>query len=79
MGLILAILAVYAAICLAAYFGNRHFMYFPDPTRVAPGEAGLDGVEEVEISATDGIGPVCCQFRADFWGDAARGRNSLLT
>lgn len=54
MGLILSILAVYAAICVAAYFGNRQFMYFPDPSRVAPGETGLDGVEEVEIAATDG-------------------------
>jgi fermentation-respiration switch protein FrsA (DUF1100 family) len=54
MGLILAILAVYAGICGAVYFGSRQFMYFPDPTRVAPEEAGLDDVEEVEIGATDG-------------------------
>jgi pimeloyl-ACP methyl ester carboxylesterase len=54
MGLILSILAVYAVICVVAYFGNRQFMYFPDPTRVAPEEVGLDGVEEVEIAAIDG-------------------------
>jgi hypothetical protein len=34
--LILWLVATYAAICAAAYFGNRSFMYFPDPTRVAP-------------------------------------------
>jgi fermentation-respiration switch protein FrsA (DUF1100 family) len=54
MGLIFSLVVVYAAICLAAYFGNRTFMYFPDPARVAPAEAGLDGVEEVDIAATDG-------------------------
>lgn len=64
MGLILSILAVYAAICLVAYFGNRQFMYFPDPARIAPEEAGLDGVEEVEISATDGTMLVAWQASA---------------
>lgn len=46
--------AAYFAICLAAYFGSRMFMYFPDPTRVAPLDAGLGGVEEVEVAAADG-------------------------
>ena len=41
MTLIPWLIAVYAAICAAAYFGNRLFMYFPDPTRVPPVEAGL--------------------------------------
>ena len=40
MELIPWLVAVYALICMAAYFGNRLFTYFPDPTRVAPGEAG---------------------------------------
>ena len=35
------LVSVYAAICAAAYFGNRVFMYFPDPTRVAPVELAL--------------------------------------
>ena len=35
--------------CGAAYFGNRLFMYFPDPTRVAPEAAGLNGVREIEL------------------------------
>jgi hypothetical protein len=37
------LVAVYVVICVAAYFGNRLFMYLPDPTRVVPAEASLDG------------------------------------
>ena len=55
MTLILWLVAVYAAICAAAYFGNRLFMYLPDPTRVAPAEAGLDGVKEIEIAVADAV------------------------
>jgi hypothetical protein len=39
--LILWLVAAYAAIFAAVYFGNRLFMYFPDPTRVEPVEVGL--------------------------------------
>ena len=55
MELIPWLVAVYAVICVAAYFGNRLFMYLPDPTRVAPAEAGLDGVKEIEIAVADGV------------------------
>jgi uncharacterized protein len=48
------LIAVYLAICAAAYFGHRMFMYFPDPARVAPADAGLEGVEEIEFAAKDG-------------------------
>ena len=48
------IIATYVLICVGAYFGNRLFMYFPDPERYTPAEAGLAGVEEVELAATDG-------------------------
>ena len=54
MTLILWLVAAYAAICTAAFFGNRLLMYFPDPTRVAPIEVGLNGVRELEIAAADG-------------------------
>ena len=53
--LILWLVTVYAAICGAAFFGNRLLMYFPDPTRVAPVAAGLGGVKEIEIAVADGI------------------------
>jgi uncharacterized protein len=55
MELIPWLLGIYAVICVAAYFGNRLFMYFPDPTRTSPAEAGLRGVEEVEIAGADGV------------------------
>ena len=48
------LIAAYLVVCAAAYFGNRMFMYFPDPARIPPAEAGLDGVEEIEIEAGDG-------------------------
>jgi len=54
MQTLLWIIATYVTICIAAYFGNRWFMYFPDPARVAPVEAGLSGVEEVELKTQDG-------------------------
>jgi fermentation-respiration switch protein FrsA (DUF1100 family) len=47
------LIAAYLAICAAAYFGHRMFMYFPDPARVAPVDAGL-GAEEIEFAAKDG-------------------------
>ena len=54
MTLILWLVTIYVAICAGAYFGNRSFMYFPDPTRVAPVEVGLRGVKEIEIAVADG-------------------------
>jgi uncharacterized protein len=55
MELLLWLVAVYAVICAAAYFGNRLLMYLPDPTRVAPAAAGLVGVKEIEIAVADGV------------------------
>jgi len=52
--LILWLVAAYAAICVAAYFGNRAFMYFPNPKRVAPVEAGLNDFREIDIVVADG-------------------------
>ena len=43
MNLIPWLVVAYAVICAVVYFGNRLFMYFPDPARIAPAEAGLDG------------------------------------
>ncbi len=49
------LLAVYVVIVAAAYFLQRQLMYFPDITRVAPAEAGVVGVEEIEITRPDGV------------------------
>jgi uncharacterized protein len=52
---LLAYVAIaYLAIIAVAYFAQRKFTYFPSPTRVAPTEAGLDGVQEVELATPDG-------------------------
>lgn len=48
------IIGAYVLICAVAYFGNRWFMYYPDPMRETPAEAGLSGVEEIELKTPDG-------------------------
>ncbi len=64
--------AVYALICIGVYFSNRVLMYFPDPSRVPPAEAGLAGVEEVELAADDSVTLVA-------WHAPARdGKNTIL-
>jgi fermentation-respiration switch protein FrsA (DUF1100 family) len=55
MELIGWLVALYAVICVGVYFGNRLLMYFPDPTRAGPAEAGLDSVKEIEIAVADGV------------------------
>jgi uncharacterized protein len=65
MELIASLLAIYAVICVGVYFGNRLLMYFPDPTRVAPAEVGLKGVEEVKIAAANGITLIAWQAPAE--------------
>ena len=83
MGLIPWLATVYAAICAVAYFGNRLFMYFPDPARIPPAAAGLAGVEEIEITAADGVTLVAWQAPAKgdrpvilyFHGNAANAAN----
>ena len=54
MNTLLWIIGIYVTICIGAYFGNRWFMYFPDPARISPVEAGLSGVAEVELKTGDG-------------------------
>jgi len=79
------LIALYAAICAAAYFGNRLFMYFPDPTRTAPVAAGLDDVEEIEIVGKDGVRLIAWRAPAKserptilyFHGNAANAANRV--
>ena len=54
MDTILWLIAAYVIICVGAYFGNRIFMYFPDPARIPPAMAGLSGVEEIKLASGDG-------------------------
>ena len=48
--------AVLAYVCVLAlmYVFQRAMMYFPDPRRVAPADAGLPQAEEVTFASTDG-------------------------
>ncbi|RMF02271.1 MAG: alpha/beta hydrolase, partial [Alphaproteobacteria bacterium] len=49
------IVGVYLVVCMTGYLFSRQFIYFPNPYRAAPQEAGLTGVEEVELTAPDGV------------------------
>lgn len=83
IGFIPWLIAAYLVICVAAYFGNRRYMYFPDPTRTTPAEAGLHGVEETELVAADGTTLVAWRAPAKdgkptllyFHGNAANAAN----
>jgi uncharacterized protein len=70
--LALGAVAVYAAIALAAYLGQRRLMYFPDPERVAPADSGLSGVEERVLATPDG------QRLIAWYGRARPGKPTLL-
>lgn len=52
--LALGAVAIYAAVGLAAYLGQRKLMYFPDRVHRLPGEVGLTGVVERVIETPDG-------------------------
>ena len=77
------IIGGYLVICAAAYFGNRMFMYFPDPARILPAAAGLSGVEEIEFLGGDGTPLVAWYAPAEegkptilyFHGNAANAAN----
>jgi hypothetical protein len=63
---------IYLAVVLAAWLGQRHLMYVPNPERVAPAALGLAGVAEVTLEAPDGA-------RIVAWRAPARdGRPTLL-
>jgi fermentation-respiration switch protein FrsA (DUF1100 family) len=74
---------IYALICAVVYFGNRAFIYFPDPVRVAPAEVGLSDVEEVELMTADRVTLVGWYARAQkgkptilyFHGNASNAAN----
>ena len=51
---------------------QRVLLYHPDPTRVAPAQAGLKGVEEVMLTAPDGVELV------SWYGAAGSGQPTIL-
>lgn len=52
--IVLLALAGYAGVLALMYVAQRSLMYFPDPARRAPAEAGLPQAEEVTFAAADG-------------------------
>jgi hypothetical protein len=70
--LALGALCVYLAIGLAAYFGQRRLMYFPDRERTLPAAAGLAGVEERILKTPDGARVVA------WYGKARPGEPTIL-
>ena len=45
---------VYTVACLGLYVFQRRLLYFPDPVRYTPQQAGLAGVEEISLATPDG-------------------------
>jgi hypothetical protein len=65
-------LCAYAAVLLAAYFGQRRLMYFPDRTRTPPVAVGLLDVAERTLDAPDGARVMA------WYGKARPGEPTLL-
>ncbi|MBO0766638.1 MAG: alpha/beta hydrolase [Hyphomicrobiaceae bacterium] len=72
MKLVLGLGAVYGAVNLAGYLGQRKLMYFPDREHTLPAEVGLTGVEERVIETPDGARLIA------WYGKARPGQPSLL-
>jgi len=54
LNLFLVLVGIFALFCIVARLLHRYFVYVPDPTRVAPKDVGLSGVEEIVFKAADG-------------------------
>lgn len=59
-GLVLA----YALLVFAGYVLQRRFIYYPNPERVMPAQAGLSGVEERMLTMPDGVRVVAWHAKA---------------
>ena len=64
--------ALYLLVMAGMYFGQRRFMYFPDPTRTAPADADLPNVSERIIDTPDGEKIIA------WYGKAQPGQPTLL-
>ena len=71
LNLVIALIGIFALIVVVGRLLHRYFIYLPDPTRVAPNEAGLLGVEEVMFKAADGTKLIA-------WYQPARGSKPTL-
>lgn len=51
--------ALYLVVVAAAWLGQRHLMYVPNPMRVPPVAAGLSGVREEVLTTGDNVRLIC--------------------
>lgn len=70
--ILVAVAALYGLAWIGSFYLQRRLTYFPDPVRTRPAEAGLPGVEEVEIATRDGERVIA------WWGKARPGQPTLL-
>ncbi len=63
---------LYGLVVLAAWAGQRHLVYAPDPRKMSPSSVGLDGVDERWIEAPDGARVVA------WFGPPRSGQPTLL-
>ncbi|HWB44776.1 MAG TPA: alpha/beta hydrolase [Hyphomicrobiaceae bacterium] len=69
---VLGLVALYIAICIFGYWGQRALVYHPDRQRITPARAGLTGVEERVLKTPDGERLVA------WYGKAKPGQPTLL-
>ena len=50
---LIVVLVGYFGVAAALYLAQRSLMYFPDPGRILPAVAGLDGAEEILLTTAD--------------------------
>jgi fermentation-respiration switch protein FrsA (DUF1100 family) len=70
--LLLSLLTIYLVVACAMYFGQRHFLYFPDARRTSPADADLPDVAERTIATPDG------ETLIAWYGKAKPGQPTLL-
>ena len=62
--LIVIAAAGYAGVLVLMYVFQRAMMYFPDPRRIAPAQAGLPQADEVTLTSSDGEKLIAWYVRA---------------
>lgn len=70
--LVAVVACVYVAILIAAYFGQRRLMYFPDRAHTRPADVGLFAVEARTLKTPDGARVIT------WYGKARPGEPTIL-
>jgi uncharacterized protein len=72
MAAVLVLIGLYLAVTVSLFVFQRRLIYPTDPTHHTPAEAGLDGVQEVQLTAPDGVRLIAWELKP------ARGQPTLL-